>query len=589
MAEPSAAATQVPAARGPFAARLALKLVGEALGSKCEQVVKCLIDHGVQQYGDLVRHSGLPPGQLRAALLMLVQHNYVNCYLKQEPPTLRGPGPEYTLYEVALSRILQILRVPRFLTHIADEHGQDSVRLMYLLLEHGRLRWGQLLDAVMAEAAEEEGEEAAPSADVLANKFRSLVIERYVERVPPCNLPPPAQQVHPNARKKKAAPKPGSEEEADMHREQAEAAQRQLYQEVRFQLLDDLSGGGGSGAAAAVDKQDKPASKRKRGRDAAAEEPAKKKGRKKGGGDDAGGAAAAAASPRAAGAAQGEGEPVLWRVNFDEFNRRFRNEVVASTIKLRYGIPAGQAVMGLLMANARFEHASRTSETVVLSVGDARSVLMRAHGHEEVPEDMQQVLRELSEDELKFLDPRGSGPGGEQYVMHLPLVLNMARLLDMQAVIRNKFGPHGVRIWRLLLINGQLEQKQVADLAMITKEEAREKLYAMLKSGYLGLQDVPRTADHAPSRTFYTWRANMDAGIARVASDLYRAAGNLHARLTHELTKQQELVDLLEDGHVAGHVLERRRDEIQMLRAVNTRLEASLMDLDFQICKFCDV
>ena len=36
---------------------------------------------------------------------------------------------------------------------------------------------------------------------------------------------------------------------------------------------------------------------------------------------------------------------------------------------------------------------SRTSETVVLSVGDARSVLMRAHGHEEVPEDMQQVLR----------------------------------------------------------------------------------------------------------------------------------------------------------------------------------------------------
>ena len=55
-------------------------------------------------------------------------------------------------------------------------------------------RWGQLLDAVMAEAAEEEGEEAAPSADVLANKFRSLVIERYVERVPPCNLPPPAQQ-----------------------------------------------------------------------------------------------------------------------------------------------------------------------------------------------------------------------------------------------------------------------------------------------------------------------------------------------------------------------------------------------------------
>lgn len=41
----------------------------------------------------------------------------------------------------------------------------------------------------------------------------------------------PALQVHPNARKKKAPPKPGSEEEADMHREQADAALRHDYQQ----------------------------------------------------------------------------------------------------------------------------------------------------------------------------------------------------------------------------------------------------------------------------------------------------------------------------------------------------------------------
>lgn len=43
-------------------------------------------------------------------MLVLIQHNYVNCYLKEEPPTLRGPGPSYTLYEAALPRILQSLR-----------------------------------------------------------------------------------------------------------------------------------------------------------------------------------------------------------------------------------------------------------------------------------------------------------------------------------------------------------------------------------------------------------------------------------------------------------------------------------------------
>lgn len=106
---------------------------------------------------------------------------------------------------------------------------------------------------------------------------------------------------------------------------------------------------------------------------------------------------------------------------------------------------------------------------------------------------------------------------------------------------------------------------------------------------YLALQDVPRTADHAPSRTFYTWRANAGVAKARMASDLYRAAGNLHARLAHEMSKKEELVQLLEGPSVASHVLERREQEIVALRAVTTRLEASLLDLDAQIMLFNDV
>ena len=106
---------------------------------------------------------------------------------------------------------------------------------------------------------------------------------------------------------------------------------------------------------------------------------------------------------------------------------------------------------------------------------------------------------------------------------------------------------------------------------------------------YLGLQDVPRTADHAPSRTFYTWRVNVDSAMARLSSDLYRAAGNLHARLEHELGKQRELLDLLDLPKVGPSVKERREDEVAALRAVTGRLEASLLELDHQLCIFADV
>jgi len=49
MAQPVAAPPPLPANRGPYAARLALKLVEEALGPLCRTVLKCLLDHGMQR------------------------------------------------------------------------------------------------------------------------------------------------------------------------------------------------------------------------------------------------------------------------------------------------------------------------------------------------------------------------------------------------------------------------------------------------------------------------------------------------------------------------------------------------------------
>ena len=41
----------------------------------------------------------------------------------------------------------------------------------------------------------------------------------------------------------------------------------------------------------------------------------------------------------------------------------------------------------------------------------------------------------------------------------------------------------GQRIHNLLMSYKQLEQKQVADIAMLPKERAREVMYAMLRAG----------------------------------------------------------------------------------------------------------
>ena len=97
-----------------------------------------------------------------------------------------------------------------------------------------------------------------------------------------------------------------------------------------------------------------------------------------------------------------------------------------------------------------------------------------------------------------------------------------------------------MRVWSLLLESKQLEQKAVADTAMLPKEDSRRLLYAMLRAGLLRLQDVPRSTDHAPSRTFYTWRASPDAALAHLAADMLQGAGNLYMRLAHEARENQQ-------------------------------------------------
>jgi hypothetical protein len=86
------------------------------------------------------------------------------------------------------------------------------------------------------------------------------------------------------------------------------------------------------------------------------------------------------------------------------------------------------------------------------------------------------------------------------------ICLPLGHLLQVDAVVRERFGGPACRIFRLLLLKRQLEQKQIAEMAMIPVKDTRELLYKLVKVEFVQLQEVARTADHSPSRTFYLWR-----------------------------------------------------------------------------------
>ena len=95
------------------------------------------------------------------------------------------------------------------------------------------------------------------------------------------------------------------------------------------------------------------------------------------------------------------------------------------------------------------------------------------------------------------------------------------RLLEF--VAQERHGAEGVRILRLLLDTGKMDEKQVirqsprcpalitdsfvqiAKVVMMAPKDVRPLLAALAADAFVSTQEVPKSADRNPTRTFYLW------------------------------------------------------------------------------------
>jgi len=98
----------------------------------------------------------------------------------------------------------------------------------------------------------------------------------------------------------------------------------------------------------------------------------------------------------------------------------------------------------------------------------------------------------------------------------------------LEAVVRERFGEDSVRLVRILLETGKMDDKhvrmrvfwhlefadvfaclQLAKVGMKAAKEVRTTLAAMNNAGLIAMQEVPKSADRAPMRTYYLWYAEF--------------------------------------------------------------------------------
>ncbi|KAL7978319.1 hypothetical protein Chor_014858 [Crotalus horridus] len=185
---------------------------------------------------------------------------------------------------------------------------------------------------------------------------------------------------------------------------------------------------------------------------------------------------------------------IYWQVNIDRFHQHFRDQAIVSAV------------------------ANRMDQI------------------------LDQYLTLLADDPLEFVGKSGESGGG-MYVINLHKGLASLATATLESIVQERFGSRCARIFRLLLRKRHLEQKQIEDFAMIPGKEAKEMMYKMLSANIVALQEIPKTPDHAPSRTFYLYTVNTLASARMLLQRCYKCVANLIERRLHETKENRRLLE----------------------------------------------
>ncbi|KNZ57128.1 hypothetical protein VP01_2234g4 [Puccinia sorghi] len=186
----------------------------------------------------------------------------------------------------------------------------------------------------------------------------------------------------------------------------------------------------------------------------------------------------------------------------------------------------------------------------------------------------------------------GSGSGGmrEFKVEYGRYSLELRKAL-VSRIIREKYGIEAARVVRILLHKGRLDEKHLAKFAMMTLKDSRELCLKLSAAKVIELQEVPKTNDRQPSRTFYLFFIDFQKLILNLTMMIRKSQTNLIIRIDHELKQRKNLVskvnrtDVIDDQEGLLTVWERAdlkkmKSLILVLEVAKLRLERDLFILN---------
>ncbi|KAK0545101.1 RNA polymerase III subunit C82 [Tilletia horrida] len=138
------------------------------------------------------------------------------------------------------------------------------------------------------------------------------------------------------------------------------------------------------------------------------------------------------------------------------------------------------------------------------------------------------------------------------YVVEYAEICARLKRSILKDVVGEKFGAAAVRVIGVLLEKGKLEEKYISKLGLLSLSHTRHICARLFESSLLGLQEVPKSNDRQPGRTFFLWYVDLPSAYAWLLEGMYQTLARLGERRGEELRRERALLNKVERTDVAA-------------------------------------
>ncbi|KAH7005952.1 RNA polymerase III subunit RPC82-domain-containing protein [Fusarium venenatum] len=164
---------------------------------------------------------------------------------------------------------------------------------------------------------------------------------------------------------------------------------------------------------------------------------------------------------------------------------------------------------------------------------------------------MRRHLLLLAESQYPFIRHCGMYGRG-QWTVDFDRLVGKLRETELDAIIEQSHGRHGLRLTRILREKGKLDEKMLPAAALMKKGDVQGKMLAMQMAGIVDVQEVPKDSSRLANRTLFFWYFDKERAQTQALDDIYKAMLRCLQTLEVERHKERNILSFVERKDVQG-------------------------------------